>query len=100
MALHKPFDADSMPGVMMAVMKGERQQIPPDAGYSPELLELLDGMLELRSGRRLTVAQIQAHPLVKHALDQWELVKEDLMAGESRRVRRGRARQLYFPAQG
>ena len=88
MALHKPFDADSMPGVMMAVMQGERQAVPSAAGYSSELIELLDGMLELRQGRRLTVAQVQAHPVVKHALHQWELVKEDLMATESRRAPR------------
>ncbi|GFU72789.1 hypothetical protein TNCV_1515501 [Trichonephila clavipes] len=62
MTLKRPFDASTLPALIMKIMKGSFE--PVEGIYSLELRKLLLSMLHLDHNQRPTAAQIMCHPVM------------------------------------
>nr|XP_042901634.1 serine/threonine-protein kinase Nek8 isoform X4 [Parasteatoda tepidariorum] len=62
MTLKRPFDAATLPALIMKIMKGSFDPVPNI--YSLELRKLLSSMLNLDSNQRPTAAQIMCNPVM------------------------------------
>ncbi|GIY14648.1 hypothetical protein CDAR_567131 [Caerostris darwini] len=62
MTLKRPFDASTLPALIMKIMKGSFE--PVEGIYSHELRKLLLSMLNLDHNQRPTAAQIMCHPVM------------------------------------
>ncbi|GBN86360.1 Serine/threonine-protein kinase Nek8 [Araneus ventricosus] len=62
MTLKRPFDASTLPALIMKIMKGSFE--PVEGIYSHELRKLLLSMLHLDHNQRPTAAQIMCHPVM------------------------------------
>lgn len=66
MTLKRPFDATTLPALVMKIMKGTYDPVPPE--YSSELKKLLMNMLHLDPNQRPTAAQIMSQPFMINCL--------------------------------
>jgi serine/threonine protein kinase len=64
--LKKPYEGENAQGLFMAVMKRVRAPIPDF--YSPELTQLVDGMLSHEPHRRPTAEQVKNLPFIRQAI--------------------------------
>jgi NIMA (never in mitosis gene a)-related kinase len=65
-ALKKPYEGENSQGLFVAVMKRTRAPIPDF--YSPELRQLVDGMLSHEPQRRPTAEQVKNLPFIRQAI--------------------------------
>ena len=65
-ALSRPFDANSLPELLMSIITGRYAPIPSQ--FSTNVRDLIDGMLQLNPEERLSVDQIIEMPFVRNKL--------------------------------
>ncbi len=85
MSLKRPFVASSMRGLMQVILAGDYE---PPIDYSPELISLLDQLLQVNPDRRPSTAEILLTPLVSRFTDEFlEFVAGNSKIDESEKVK-------------
>jgi len=85
MALKKLFKGANIPALILAIIRGKREELPPAAQklYSSELIALLDSMLKEDVQQRQNAEILQRNSPLAHRIGLWRAVQDAVIAIES-----------------
>jgi len=79
LGLVRPFNAESIPGLILSISKGVYPSLHGTTSYSEELLNVVDVLLTLDAAERPSMPEICAFPPVSHSISLWKTIESHVI---------------------